>query len=197
MTANEIFHDARVARVRELRAEIARLNAALAQTRAERDALRGHFALALAAARDAEALPAGGRLALVDGWNALLGSASLLAPAERRLEPCRKREILCGLMRAWLTRHPLDRAWIVFDGPRADTAADGRLRVSFTGGTGAHRADRLICDYLRGRRAAGLKHGVCVFTEDAGFRREAAALGATIHAMNELLPACSADGPTP
>lgn len=189
MTANDIYLGARVAHVRELKAEIARLNAALADARAALAGLRDHFALALVAARDADALPAGGRLAVVDGWNALLGSASLLAPAERRADAWQKRERLCALVRAWLDAHPLDRAWIVFDGPQADATADGRLRVSFTGGEGAHRADRMVCDYLRGRRAAGAAHRVCVFTEDADFRRAAAALGADVCPVRALLDA--------
>ena len=82
-------------------------------------------------------------------------------------------------MRTWLDAHPLDRAWIVFDGPQADGETEGRLRVSFTGGEGPHRADRLICDYLRMCRYAGTAHRIHVFTEDADFRRAAAALGGT------------------
>ena len=53
MTAHDIFTDSRVARVRELKTELHRLNGELAQTRAELEGLRTHFALALAAARDA------------------------------------------------------------------------------------------------------------------------------------------------
>lgn len=189
MTAHAIFADARVARVRELKAEIRRLNEDLARTRAELEGLRAHFALALAAARDAETLPEGGRLAVVDGWNALLGSASLLTPAERRLDAPDRRAVLLAHVRAWLGAHPLDRAWIVFDGPQAGGEAEGRLRVSFTGGEGPHRADRLVCDYLRMCRYAGTAHRVHVFTEDAAFRRAAAALGGAVHAIRELLSA--------
>ena len=92
-------------------------------------------------------------------------------------------------MRTWLDAHPLDRAWIVFDGPQADGETEGRLRVSFTGGEGPHRADRLICDYLRMCRYAGTAHRIHVFTEDTDFRRAAAALGGTVHAIRELLSA--------
>lgn len=190
MTAHDIFTDSRVARVRELKTELYRLNGELAQTRAELEGLRTHFALALAAARDAETLPEGGRLAIIDGWNALLGSASLLTSAERHLADApRKRGILRAHVRTWLDAHPLDRAWIVFDGPQADGETEGRLRVSFTGGEGPHRADRLICDYLRMCRYAGTAHRIHVFTEDADFRRAAAALGGTVHAIRELLSA--------
>ena len=71
----------------------------------------------------------------------------------------------------------------------ADGETEGRLRVSFTGGEGPHRADRLICDYLRMCRYAGTAHRIHVFTEDADFRRAAAALGGTVHAIRELLSA--------
>lgn len=189
MTAHDIFTDSRVARVRELKTEINRLNEELARTRAELEGLRAHFALALAAARDAETLPEGGRLAIVDGWNALLGSASLLTSAERPLDSPRKRDILRAHVRAWLDAHPLDRAWIVFDGAQAGGETEGRLRVSFTGGEGPHRADRLICDYLRMCRYTGAVHRIHVFTEDTDFRRTATALGGTVHAIHELLSA--------
>ncbi len=187
MTANDIFQDSRVVRVRELKAENARLNEELARTRAERDGLRSHFALALAAALDAARIPAGGRLAIIDGWNALLGSASILTPEERRADPPAKRDRLCAIARSWLDAHPRDIAWIVFDGARADGHVDGRLRVSFTGGTGAHRADRMICDYLRMCRLSGAAHEVRVFTEDADFKRDAASLGADVRPVGELL----------
>ena len=56
MTTNDIFRDTRVAHVRELKAEVARLKEELARVRDARESLDRHFALALAAARDAERL---------------------------------------------------------------------------------------------------------------------------------------------
>lgn len=38
-------------------------------------------------------------------------------------------------------------------------------------------------------RYAGTAHRIHVFTEDADFRRAAAALGGTVHAIRELLSA--------
>ena len=186
MTAHEIFANQHLTHVRELKTEVARLNEELLRTHAELDALRSHFALALAAMRDADHLPVGGRLAIIDGWNALLGSASILTPEERHAEPSAKRERLDAIVQAWLAAHPLDAAWIVFDGARADGHVEGRLRVSFTGGTGPHRADRMVCDYLRMRRLSGAAHDVMVFTEDEDFRREAEVLGADVRPVGEL-----------
>ena len=103
------------------------------------------------------------------------------------MSPAQKEERLCALARAWLADHPADRVWIVFDGGRADARLDGRLRVTFTGGSGPHRADRMVCDYLRMRRVAGATYPVAVLTEDKDFRRSAASLGATVRGVRELL----------
>ncbi len=180
MTTNEIFMGARVAHVRELKAEVARLREELAHTRSELESLRNHFALALEAARDADTLPAGARLLVVDGWNAVLGSVSVIPPSERRGSSEELEEALYRRVRAWLAAHPSDAAWIVFDGSKAGGRSEPRLRISYTGGSGAHRADRMVCDYLRMRRLSGASHDVIVATQDKDFRREALSLGAEV-----------------
>ena len=186
MTAQQIFLGERVAHVRELKTEVTRLTDELARARAELAEFRSHFALALAAARDADRLPAGGRLLVVDGWNALLGGVTVLAPGERHLPSREKAARLRVCVRAWLDRHPQDAAWIVFDGAEAGGRAEPRLHVTYTGGAGLHRADRLVCDYLRMRRLVGAAHDVLVLTEDKDFRREAAALGAAVAGVAAL-----------
>ena len=171
---------ARVAHVRELKAEVARLREKLAHTRSELESLRNHFALALEAARDADTLLAGARLLVVDGWNAVLGSVSVIPPSERRGSSDELEEALCRRVRTWLAAHPSDAAWIVFDGSKAGGRSEPRLRISYTGGSGAHRADRMVCDYLRMRRLSGASHDVIVATQDKDFRREALSLGAEV-----------------
>ena len=175
MTAQQIMQDLHVARIRALKDEVARLKAELARAREEHDSLRRHFALALLAAQDAERIGPDGTLLIVDGWNAILGSENVGGQRDR----------LTQLARAWLAAHPADRAWIVFDGHEANGSAEGRLRVSYTGGTGAHRADRLVCDYLRMRRYAGASGKVTVVTNDKDFRREAERLGAMAKGIGE------------
>ena len=187
MTANDILNGTRVAHVRELKAEVSRLKEELARTHAELESLRSHFDLALAAARDADLLPEGGVLLVVDGWNALLGSASVLPPDARRTHPGEKADALRALVRAWLEAHPPDRAWIVFVGGRAGGRTEDRLHTTFTGGTGPHRADRMVCDYLRMRQLAGATHNVVVLTEDRDFRRTAESLGATVRSVRTLV----------
>ena len=169
------MQDSHMARIRALKDEMARLKAELARACEERDSLRQHFALALLAAQDAERLATNGTLLIVDGWNAILGSENIGGWRDR----------LTQLAREWLASHPADRAWIVFDGPDASGFAEDRLRVSYTGGTGAHRADRLVCDYLRMRRYSGASGNVTVVTNDKDFRKEAERLGATAKGIGE------------
>ena len=71
-----------------------------------------------------------------------------------------------GLYRRHLEGHPDDRVWIVFDGPKESVANESRLRVSYTGGSGPHRADRFICDYLRAAKYLGLADRVEVKSND-------------------------------
>ena len=159
MDAQDIILGSRVAHVRELRTEVARLKAENAALRDENAALRAHVDMAALAAVDLRSLAPGGRLVLVDGWNLVLGarkeaadSAGLLARARRYLE-----------------ENPSDLVWVVFDGPRENAVCEGRLRVSYTGGEGPHRADRFICGFVRTARYLGLADRVEVRTNDKDF----------------------------
>ena len=183
MTTNDIFRDTRVAHVRELKAEVARLKEELARTREARESLDRHFALALAAARDAERMPCDAELLIVDGWNAVIGTHHLDAAARHA-----GRDQLIERLRARVAADPRLHVWALFDGAemRAAAEAEGRLRVGYTGGTGAHRADRMVCDYLRMRKILGLNHPVTVVTDDKDFAKEAAALGAAVKGTDTL-----------
>lgn len=210
MTAQQLMQDSHIVRMRALRDEVTRLKAALAQANDELESLRHHFALALLAARDADRLEPGGALLIVDGWNAILGSVRIksvlvqhAAPpvkesnADQAAEPSAQqaasspkgpglRKQLEMAVRKWLEAHPNDHAWIVFDGAYASGKTRGRLRISYTGGTGAQRADRLVCDYLRMRQYDGRKGRVIVVTNDKTFRTDAERLGAEIAGIEEL-----------
>lgn len=160
--AQEIFLGSHVAHVRELKTQVAALKAENAALRDENAALRSHFDLALLAAEDLRSLPEDGRLVIVDGWNLILGAdkeargpEDLIARAERHL-----------------AGRPQDAVWIVFDGPKENVTVRGRLRISYTGGTGAHRADRFICDFLRMARFRGDLDRIEVKTHDRDFIRE-------------------------
>jgi len=183
MNTQELFQTSHITHLRELKAENAQLRAELARAQEERDMLRSHFALALAAARDAEGFSAGGTFFIVDGWNALLGADGILhGNGAWRGRPAAELEAyLMECARGVLAMRPADFLWIVFDGARADGRAEApRLRVTWTGGAGLHRADRFVCDYLRMRRLTGAAGRVTVVTDDKDFRREAIALGAAV-----------------
>ena len=183
MTSNDIFRDTRVAHVRELKAEVARLKEELAREHGARESLESHFALALAAARDAERMAPDAELLVVDGWNAVIGTHRLDADARHA-----GRDRLVANLRARVAADPRLHVWALFDGAEMGAAAEaeGRLRVGYTGGTGAHRADRMVCDYLRMRKILGLNHAVTVVTDDKDFAKEAAALGASVKGTDTL-----------
>lgn len=163
MNAQDVMLGARVAHVRELRAELAKAKAENARLHDENAALKAHFDFALLAAAELRDLPPGGRMEIWDGWNLVLGAqrvakdrAELVAQATARLaqDGCE------GL-----------RIWIVFDGPDEKVSLAGRLRVSYTGGTGAHRADRLVIAFVRMAAYLGLADRLAVRTCDKDFAR--------------------------
>jgi len=154
--------DARVAHVRELKAEIARLKADNAALRAANDELAHHMALGLLAAEDLRSLGEGGRLVIWDGWNLILGANRESGTPEGLLDKARRH----------LEENPADMVWVVFDGPRENSRTEGRLRISYTGGSGPHRADRFICDFLRMARFRGDISRIEVRTRDKDFARD-------------------------
>lgn len=162
MNAQQVILDSRIAHVRELKAEVARLRADNATLRAENEELSHHMSLAILAAEDLRSLGESGRLHIWDGWNLILGSVKEAHnPAE-----------LMDLARKHLVANQSDMVWIVFDGPKENSIVDGRLRVSYTGGTGQHRADKFICDFLRMARFRGDMSRIEVRTNDKDFSKE-------------------------
>ncbi len=170
MNAQGIIDQSRFVHLRELKTEVARLKAENAVLRDENAQLKAHLDFALLAVRDMETLPEGGNLIIVDGWNLILG-------ANRRAHD---REELERQAREHLAAHPLDMVWIVLDGPRFASRVDGRLRVSYTGGTGEHRADRFICDFLRMCACRGTVGRVQVRTDDKDFKDKVKRLGGVV-----------------
>lgn len=162
MSSQDVILGARVAHVRELKAEVAKLKETNAALRDEMNSLKAHFDLALLASIDLAALPAGGKMVIIDGWNKILGAN----------RTARDRDDLLKQAKAHTEKCPDDFVWIVFDGPRASSQVDGRVRVSYTGGTGLHRADKMICDFLRMARWIGKGDKVEVLTDDKDFLKE-------------------------
>ena len=153
---------ARLVRVRELQTALTKAAAENLRLKTENEMLFAHFDLAVLAANDLAALPPDGRLVIVDGWNMILGANKV---AKDRAE-------LIAQAKAHVAEHPSDFVWIVLDGPRASSRVDGRVRVSYTGGVGAHRADKFICDFLKMARFRGDLRRVEVRTDDKDFKKE-------------------------
>jgi len=170
MNVQNVIMGSRVAHVRELRAEVDRLKDENARLRDEAVSRDAHFDLALLAAMDLRNLPPNGRQVVFDGWNLILGAQ----------HEALNRSQLAEQARAHLAEHPHDSVWIVYDGPKASTVLDGRVRVTYTGGSGPHRADRLICDYVRMARYLGLADRLLVRTNDKDFQKAVRTCGAEV-----------------
>ena len=165
MSAQDIIMGSRVAHVRELKAEIDRLKADNAALRDELTSLKAHFDKALLAAVE---LREGEPLEIWDGWNLILGAK----------KEARDRDDLIAQAQA-----SGRRVWIVLDGPEENVRLLGaNVRVSYTGGTGEHRADKFICDYVRMAKYLGLADWVIVRTNDKDFRQAIRRMGAALRA---------------
>ena len=166
MSSQDIMMGARVAHVRELKSEIESLRGKNTSLRAEIESLRAHFDLALLAAEDLRRLPEGGRLEVWDGWNLVLGAK----------KEAHDRDDLVRQARRKTKEQPGLFVWIVFDGPRVNSRVEGSVRISYTGGEGSQRADRMIIDYVRMAVWLGLGDKVSVRTNDRDFLRKVAGL---------------------
>ena len=162
MNAQDMIEAARLVRVRELQTALTKAAAENLRLKTENEMLFAHFDLAVLAANDLAALPPDGRLVIVDGWNMILGANKV---AKDRAE-------LVAQAKAHVAEHPSDFVWIVLDGPRASSSVDGRVRISYTGGVGAHRADKFICDFLKMARFRGDIRRIEVRTDDKDFKKE-------------------------
>ena len=186
MTANDIIEDARVARVRALRKELTEANGRLVQMAAERDALAAHAHLAAAALHDFEQLGADVRLRIIDGWNAILHGRSVAKLSAEDISKL-KADYLAALgidpARPDVPGSPPPplAAWIIFDGPEENSYRSGAYRVTYTGGTGPQRADRLILDYVHAAKILGLNVSrITVETADKSLARKLTSLGAVV-----------------
>jgi len=161
MNAQNVINGSNVVRLRELKAEVARLKSENAVLRDANAQLAAHLDLAVAAARDLESLADGARMVVYDGWNLILGAG----------REAKDREELKAQALKHLAENPSDLVWIVYDGPRFASVLEGRLRVTYTGGAGEHRADRFICDFVRAAALRGAADRIAVRTRDRDFKR--------------------------
>jgi len=162
MNTQTLIVDAHLTHVRELKTALAKARQECQALRDENAELHAHLDLAILAAEDLRTLPTDGKLVIIDGWNMILGSPKV----------AKDREDLHAQAAQHIAEHPQDFVWLVFDGPHPSSTLDGRIRVSYTGGAGAHRADKFICDFLKMARFRGDLARIEVRTNDKDFRKE-------------------------
>ncbi len=162
MNAQDIILGSRVAHIRELKVELQRVKAENMRLREENVQLKEHFDMALLASCDLLNLPKEGKFIVVDGWNAVLGAEKV---AHNSAELIKKYE-------DHVEKNPYDFVWIVFDGHRENSRTYSRIRISYTGGQGLHRADRFICDFLRMAKFSGRLDSIKVVTCDKDFIKD-------------------------
>ena len=190
MTANYIIDAARITRLRELNSELARVKARLNAIEQEHNALTSHFDIALSALHDLRQLNDDEVFRIIDGWNVILRNRNV-----ERLDAStvsRFKSEFLKRMGAERRRTgdeakacvPLPiRTWIIFDGSDEGSYVTGECRVSYTGGVGLHRADRLIADYVHAAKLLGLNPSrICVETADKELVKKIKSFGATVRA---------------
>lgn len=127
-------------------------------------------------------------LVLVDGHNMLFGLPSRYAP--RRGEPlseAEKRDLLADDFVRLARPNPAMRVFIVFDGPeRSDTNKSHNVLVTYSGGTGEHRADGVILDKLRFFQSVASAPLRYMVSDDQDLRKAALKLGAEVVGIKEM-----------
>ncbi|MDR2849062.1 MAG: hypothetical protein LBW77_00715 [Verrucomicrobiota bacterium] len=117
---------------------------------------------------------------LVDGHNVLFGLPSRYNPGRgAALSEAEKRQRLADDIARIAAPNPALRVWIVFDGPtRSDTQAAPNVRVTYSGGTGEHRADGVLIDNIRFFKSASPDTPVILASNDQDLCAGARRLGA-------------------
>jgi hypothetical protein len=150
MVSSKLIH------LRELKNEVAKLKEENLALRNENASLRNHMREAVLATSDLNNLVGDGKFVIVDGWNLILGAK----------RTAKNLEELISQMKQRLEERSDDFIWIILDGPRENTTLLPRMRITYTGGEGVQRADKMICDYLRMANFAGKISKVEVLTRD-------------------------------
>ena len=184
MKANDIIADARMLHLRELKESLAATKERLQKAEAERDLLLAHFPLAMVALDDFKGLSPQQEFRIIDGWNAILRQRNISKLSSADVSRMKK-EYLANL---GITSPapggadvPSVGTWIVFDGETAASYRSGEYRVTYTGGTGPHRADRMILDFVNAAKVLGLDVSrISVETADKDLSKRLSAVGAKV-----------------
>ncbi len=117
---------------------------------------------------------------LIDGHNVLFGlPARYNPPRGGAVTDAEKRQHLTDDVVRIAAPNPSLRAWVVFDGPnRSDAQAAPNVRVTYSGGTGEHRADAVLVDNLRFFKSTAPELTVFLVSNDAALCGTGRRLGA-------------------
>lgn len=132
---------------------------------------------------------------LCDGHNIIFGlPARYNPPRGRTATDAEKRQHFVQDVVRLVAASPALRAWIVFDGPtRSDTEAAPNVRVTYSGGTGEHRADGVLVDNVRFFKSAQPEVPVLLVSDDRELCSNARRLGAETLGVMELAGFFSAE----
>ena len=153
---------------------------ALAEYEASRSAVIAKFEGALAGC--------GPTILMIDGHNVLFGIPGRYSAVRGRARSdAEKREMLVKDAARLLEAVPTVRGWIVFDGAtRTDASATSNVQVSFSGGKGEHRADKVLLDQIRFFRSRENPPAVFLVSNDNGLCGAARKLGADTLAVHQF-----------
>ena len=159
MKSNDIVNEARMLHLRELKTSLAETKKRLQKVESDKDLLLAHFPLALAAIYDFRNLPDDKELRIIDGWNAILKEKNLAKLSKDDISRLKKEYLSrqgISIPSVENAKLPPVSSWIVFDGKDAHSYRSGDSRITYTGGTGSHRADRMILDFVNAAKILGL-----------------------------------------
>lgn len=184
MKANDIIADARMLHLRELKKALAATKERLQKAEAERDLLLAHFPLAMAALDDFKGLSPQQEFRIIDGWNAILRQRNISKLSSMDVSRMKKEYLASfGISSPDTERMAASPicTWIVFDGEAANSYRSGEYRVTYTGGTGPHRADRMILDFVNAAKVLGLDVSrIAVETADKDLSKRLLAAGVKV-----------------
>ena len=117
---------------------------------------------------------------LIDGHNLLFGLPTRYNPTRGRSRTeAEKRDLLTADIVRLISPMPSIRVWIIFDGPtRSDTQAAPNVRVTYSGGEGEHRADKVLLDNVRFFKSSAPDLAVILVSNDRDLCLAARRLGA-------------------
>ena len=117
----------------------------------------------------------------IDGHNLLFELAEIFSPYFLAGIPKAKAREVLGQRLTRIFAQSGAEVVLYFDGEEpTQSSLSAQVRVLYSGGTGAHRADTAILQHLLVLQQAGYAAPLCLVTRDADFARQAKAMGVII-----------------